>query len=104
MTEGVHMWEILWDDKERGTNAGVGVATKDAPLHADHYMTLVGNDEHSWGWNLKTSRLVHRTAEGHANPMYPSWLESSEIYPVPSKFLSKYIREQIREGFAARAS
>ncbi len=33
-TEGLHIWEIHWPLRQRGTHAVVGVATKEAPLHS----------------------------------------------------------------------
>jgi SPRY domain-containing SOCS box protein 1/4 len=33
-TEGLHVWEINWPLRQRGTHAVVGVATKEAPLHS----------------------------------------------------------------------
>ena len=31
---GLHVWEIHWSSRQRGTHAVVGVATADAPLHS----------------------------------------------------------------------
>ena len=31
---GLHVWEIQWSSRQRGTHAVVGVATADAPLHS----------------------------------------------------------------------
>jgi hypothetical protein len=33
-TEGLHIWEIHWPVRQRGTHAVVGVATREAPLHS----------------------------------------------------------------------
>lgn len=45
--------------RQRGTHAVVGVGTSDAPLHKVGYCALVGDDEHSWGWDLGRNRLTH---------------------------------------------
>ena len=31
---GIHIWQISWPLKQRGTHAVIGVATKEAPLHS----------------------------------------------------------------------
>ena len=49
---GVHLWEVQWPVRQRGTHAVIGVATKDAPLHAVGYQSLVGNSDQSWGWDI----------------------------------------------------
>jgi len=36
-SKGLHVWEILWWGKKRGTHAVVGVATQDAPLASVGY-------------------------------------------------------------------
>ena len=51
-SSGVHMFEVTWPVRQRGTHAVLGVATKDAPLHATGYQSLVGNSDQSWGWDL----------------------------------------------------
>ena len=33
-TRGLHVWEISWAMRQRGTHAVVGVATGEAPLHS----------------------------------------------------------------------
>ena len=48
-TRGLHVWEIHWSTRQRGTHAVVGVATKDAPLHCVGYQSLVGSSAESWG-------------------------------------------------------
>ena len=77
-SRGVHVWEFTWyvllsimtsliEDAplscrpahQRGTHAVVGVGTKDAPLNKVGYCALVGDDEHSWGWDIGRNRLMH---------------------------------------------
>lgn len=36
-TRGLHVWEIHWSTRQRGTHAVVGVATDEAPLHSQGY-------------------------------------------------------------------
>lgn len=36
-TRGLHVWEINWSTRQRGTHAVVGVATAEAPLHSQGY-------------------------------------------------------------------
>lgn len=37
LTKGLHVWEVFWSTRQRGTHAVVGVATQDAPLHSVGY-------------------------------------------------------------------
>ena len=60
-SSGVHLFEFTWDRRHRGTHAVVGVATKHAPLHCDGYKALVGSNPESYGWELRTNRLLHNT-------------------------------------------
>jgi len=48
-TRGLHVWEIHWSNRLRGTHAVVGVATAKAPLHANGYHGLIGSNAESWG-------------------------------------------------------
>ena len=56
---GIHMWEIEWEVKQRGTHAMIGVATAEAPLHCPGYRSLIGSNKESWGWDLGRSKLLH---------------------------------------------
>jgi hypothetical protein len=56
---GLHVWEIKWPCKTRGSHPVIGVATKHAPLKGVGYENLVGRNRHSWGWNLETLSLHH---------------------------------------------
>lgn len=51
-TKGLHVWEVCWSTRQRGTHAVVGVATAEAPLHSVGYQSLVGSTDTSWGWDL----------------------------------------------------
>jgi len=56
---GLHVFELCWSTRQRGTHAVVGVATMDAPLHSVGYQSLIGNNEHSWGWDLGRNKIYH---------------------------------------------
>lgn len=51
-TKGFHVWQITWPQRQRGTHASVGVATKAASLHAVGYTSLIGSNSESYGWDL----------------------------------------------------
>lgn len=68
---GRHMWEVKWGSP-LGTVAVVGVATKDSSLQCNGYVPLIGNDEHSWGWNLVENVLIHKGDSCRAYPEIPN--------------------------------
>ncbi|XP_077579390.1 SPRY domain-containing SOCS box protein 4-like [Stigmatopora nigra] len=85
-TKGLHVWEIHWPARQRGTHAVVGVATIEAPLHSVGYTALVGSDTESWGWDLGRNRLYHdekNRPDSSTAPTYPSFLESDESFVLP---------------------
>lgn len=59
-SSGIHVWEIEWNTRQRGTHAVVGVGTFRAPLHCAGYQALVGMNHESWGWDLGRNKLYHR--------------------------------------------
>ncbi|KAM8826335.1 SPRY domain-containing SOCS box protein 4 [Synchiropus picturatus] len=65
---GLHVWEVLWDPRHRGSHAVIGISTKNCPLQASGYKVLVGGDKQSWGWELKTNKLWH---DGRGQVLYP---------------------------------
>ncbi|KAK6175662.1 SPRY domain-containing SOCS box protein 1 [Patella vulgata] len=85
-TRGLHVWEIIWSTKQRGTHAVVGVSTIDAPLHCVGYQSLIGSSKESWGWDLGRNKLYH---DVKTNPglTYPKLLNSDENFVVPDGFL-----------------
>ena len=85
-TRGLHVWEIHWSTRQRGTHAVVGVATKDAPLHCVGYQSLVGSNAESWGWDLGRNKLYH-DVKNNPGVTYPSILNSDENFVVPDSFL-----------------
>jgi len=85
-TRGLHVWEINWNARYRGTHAVVGVATAAAPLHSVGYQSLVGANAESWGWDLGRGRLYH---DSKVNPdvPYPRTNDCGETNVVPDRFL-----------------
>lgn len=86
MTKGLHIWEICWPTRQRGTHAVVGVATAEAPLHSVGYQSLIGAETHSWGWDLGRNKLYHDSKNG-AGATYPAILKNDEAFLVPDKFM-----------------
>ncbi|CAG0919065.1 unnamed protein product [Notodromas monacha] len=88
-SRGLHVWKIKWLTRQRGTHAAVGVATADAPLHYVGYTSLVGRDDHSWGWDLRQNKLLHNCREPYSAdvPVYPSCLGPDTSFVVPDTFL-----------------
>ena len=85
-TRGLHVWEINWSTRQRGTHAVVGVGTKDAPLHCVGYQSLVGSTGESWGWDLSRNKLYH-DMKNKPGVTYPKLLNSDENFVVPDTFL-----------------
>lgn len=84
-TRGLHVWEISWAMRQRGTHAVVGVATSDAPLHSVGYTALVGSNAESWGWDLCRSKL-HHDGKNHPGKSYPGFLEPDDTFIIPDSF------------------
>jgi hypothetical protein len=78
---GVHLFEFVWPAGQRGSDAVVGVATDEAPLHAEGYSALLGSDGHSWGWHLTRQVALHADA---ARP-YPAI--GPALLAVPDRLL-----------------
>lgn len=85
-TKGLHVWEVNWSTRQRGTHAVVGVATSEAPLHSVGYQSLVGSSDQSWGWDLGRNKLYH-DIKNCPNVTYPAILKPDEAFLVPDKFL-----------------
>ncbi|KAK7072731.1 SPRY domain-containing SOCS box protein 4, partial [Halocaridina rubra] len=97
-TRGLHVWEIHWSTRQRGTHAVVGVATDEAPLHSQGYQSLVGSNDQSWGWDLGRNKLYHNAKQGNSGITYPSLLNNDETFVVPDKF---YVVLDMDEGTLA---
>ncbi|XP_039278843.1 protein gustavus isoform X2 [Nilaparvata lugens] len=87
LSKGLHVWEVHWSTRQRGTHAVVGVATQDAPLHCAGYQSLVGSNDQSWGWDLGRNRLYHDSKNSTAGVTYPALLKPDETFIVPDRFL-----------------
>ncbi|GAB6019929.1 hypothetical protein CHUAL_001460 [Chamberlinius hualienensis] len=85
-SRGLHVWEIHWSTRQRGTHAVVGVSTEDAPLHSVGYQSLVGSNAESWGWDLGRNKLYH-DVKNNPGVTYPTLLNSDENFVVPDNFL-----------------
>ena len=85
-TRGLHVWEIIWSTRQRGTHAVIGVGTIDAPLHSAGYSSLIGSNSESWGWDLGRNKLYHDSKNTTATT-YPSNLGPDENFIVPDNFL-----------------
>lgn len=85
-SKGLHVWEVNWSTRQRGTHAVVGVATIEAPLHSVGYHSLVGSSDQSWGWDLGRNKLYHDSKTG-TGITYPAILKPDETFLVPDKFM-----------------
>ncbi|CAG9788766.1 unnamed protein product [Diatraea saccharalis] len=87
-SRGLHCWEIVWQVRQRGTHAVVGVATAHAPLHSVGYQSLVGATDQSWGWDLGRNKVYHNAkGTGGNGTTYPSLLRPDEQFLVPDRLL-----------------
>ncbi len=97
-TRGLHVWELNWSTRQRGTHAVVGVATLTAPLHSVGYQSLVGSNDQSWGWDLGRNKLYH-DSKNQAGTTYPAILKSDENFTVPDSFYGERISMAVRRDF-----
>lgn len=86
-TKGIHLWELHWNSRQRGTHAIIGVATDKSPLHCVGYQSLIGSNAESWGWDLGRNRACHNTkASAMPPPVYPRMLKPDENFVVSDQF------------------
>uniref|UniRef100_A0A1A8FQ51 SplA/ryanodine receptor domain and SOCS box containing 1 n=1 Tax=Nothobranchius korthausae TaxID=1143690 RepID=A0A1A8FQ51_9TELE len=76
-TRGLHVWEINWAMRQRGTHA---LATR------GDCTSLVGSNAESWGWDLCRSKLYHDGKNVPGKP-YPAFLEPEDAFIIPDSFL-----------------
>jgi SPRY domain-containing SOCS box protein 1/4 len=87
-TKGIHLWELSWNSRQRGTHAIIGVSTEKTPLHCVGYQSLIGSSAESWGWDLGRNRACHNTkASSQPPPVYPKMLKPDETFVVPDQFM-----------------
>jgi len=85
-SSGLHMWEVTWPVRQRGTHAVMGVATGQAPLHAVGYQSLVGNSDQSWGWDLGRLKVFHNNVCVQPGGYYPATVSHHHQWTVPDTF------------------
>lgn len=87
-TKGIHLWELNWNSRQRGTHAIIGVASDKTALHCVGYQSLIGANNESWGWDLGRSRACHNTkGTNQPPPVYPKMLKPDESFVVPDNFM-----------------
>ncbi|UXI15468.1 elongation of very long chain fatty acids protein [Sarcoptes scabiei] len=93
--KGLHVWEIKWPLRQRGTHAVVGVATSEAALHSNGYHPLVGATSESWGWDLGRNLLYHdlksqnygRSTRENYGKIYQHQFAHDPQFVAPESFL-----------------
>jgi len=86
-TRGLHVFQIHWNVRQRGTHAVIGVCTIDAALHAAGYQGLIGCDENSYGFDMGRNKLYHDIKNREVGT-YPTGLGTDETLVVPDDFLA----------------
>ncbi len=72
---------------KKNFNIFYSVFLVEAPVHSVGYQSLIGNNEHSWGWDLGRCKAYHDSKNQSGTP-YPN-LKPDESFVVPDKFLGK---------------
>uniref|UniRef100_A0AAF5RWA0 SPRY domain SOCS box-containing protein n=1 Tax=Wuchereria bancrofti TaxID=6293 RepID=A0AAF5RWA0_WUCBA len=99
-SKGFHVWQIKWPQRQRGTHASVGVATKAASLHAVGYTSLIGSNSESYGWDLIRNKCYH-DSKNTSGWTYPKSILRDENHLAPDQF---YCILDMDEGYMAFAS
>ncbi|VDK67244.1 unnamed protein product [Onchocerca ochengi] len=99
-SKGFHVWQIQWPQRQRGTHASVGVATKAASLHAVGYTSLIGSNSESYGWDLIRNKCYHDSKNTNGWS-YPKCALRDENRLAPDQF---YCILNMDEGYLAFAS
>lgn len=60
---GRHHFVMVFSGHAFGTNAMMGVCTKEAPLRVRRYDNLLGMSRYAWGWDLVNNKLLHNNEE-----------------------------------------
>jgi len=82
-SRGICIYEMTWVAKMRGTHASVGVATSQAPLHSPGYISLIGCNSNSWGWDIGRKEAKHDSNSTN----YPPTVQNHYEWTVPDTFL-----------------
>lgn len=98
-SSGLHQWEVTWPARQRGTHAVVGVGTSEAPLHAAGYQSLLGNTEHSWGWDLGRLKTFHNN-QPVTGSLFPISITHQHQWTVPDIFTMILDMDRGSLGFA----
>lgn len=80
--QGRHVWEITWEQDERGSHAVIGIATPQAPLQCLGYVPLIGSNAQSWGWNLSKKVSFHKGNEVAYPANYPTFVVPDTVYVI----------------------
>ncbi|ETN78254.1 SPRY domain protein [Necator americanus] len=100
-SSGFHVWQLEWPQRQRGTHAVVGVATKAAALHAMGYTSLIGTNTESYGWDL-TRAECHHDSKNCSPWQYPTGVPMRpDNFPIPDKF---YCILDMDDGYMAFAT
>jgi len=85
---GIHLWELHWNSRQRGTHAIIGMSEGRTQLHCVGYQSLIGSGDESWGWDLGRNRACHNTKNSNIPPpVYPKMLKPDESFTVPDTFM-----------------
>uniref|UniRef100_A0A7E5A0M4 B30.2/SPRY domain-containing protein n=2 Tax=Panagrellus redivivus TaxID=6233 RepID=A0A7E5A0M4_PANRE len=103
-SNGFHVWQITWPKRQRGTHAVVGVCTKEAPLHHTGYVSLIGQNTESYGWDIIRNKCSHN-GKATAVWAYPTITDLDPEDATPSNIGdSFYCILDMDEGFMAFAT
>ncbi|GMR36842.1 hypothetical protein PMAYCL1PPCAC_07037 [Pristionchus mayeri] len=102
-SRGFHVWQLHWPVRQRGTHAVVGVATKAAMLHSVGYVSLIGPNQESYGWDITRNECHHdsKSCPPWRFPVGVEGVSRDEDFHVPDKF---YCILDMDEGFLAFAT
>ena len=76
------MWEITWEQDERGSHAVIGIALPQAPLQCLGYIPLIGSNSESWGWNLSKKVSFHAGNESPYPVNNPGFFVPDTVYCI----------------------
>lgn len=90
--DGVHTFEISFNDKPWGSHCAVGVCSSNVQLYSEGYGLLVGNSPEGWVWEIASHTLYHN---GENIGMYPG----PSALEMPHAFRMIIDREQGQLAF-----